>query len=126
MVREAAANAAEDRRRAEMAEARNLADQLAYQAEKALADAGARVPAEVRSDIERKVQAVRDALASNDADGMRRAAEELQASMSRIGEAVHAGTPAGGGASGNGSASPGTGQGPGSADDIVDAEFTEV
>jgi molecular chaperone DnaK len=126
MVKEAAANAAEDRRRAEMAEARNLADQLAYQAEKALTDAGDRVPAEVRSDIERKVQAVRDALNSNDANAMRRAAEELQASMSRIGEAVYAGAPPGGGGSGNGSASPGAGQGAGSADDVVDAEFKEV
>jgi molecular chaperone DnaK len=126
MVKEAAANAAEDRRRAEMAEARNLADQLAYQAEKALTDAGDRVPAEVRSDIERKVRAVRDALNSNDANAMRRAAEELQASMSRIGEAVYAGAPPGGGGSGNGSASPGAGQGAGSADDVVDAEFKEV
>jgi molecular chaperone DnaK len=126
MVKEAAANAAEDRRRAEMAEARNLADQLAYQAEKALTDAGDRVPAEVRSDIERRVQAVRDALNSNDANAMRRAAEELQASMSRIGEAVYAGAPPGGGGSGNGSASPGAGQGAGSADDVVDAEFKEV
>jgi molecular chaperone DnaK len=126
MVKEAAANAAEDRRRAEMAEARNLADQLAYHAEKALTDAGDRVPAEVRSDIERKVQAVRDALNSNDANAMRRAAEELQASMSRIGEAVYAGAPPGGGGSGNGSASPGAGQGAGSADDVVDAEFKEV
>jgi molecular chaperone DnaK len=126
MVKEAAANAAEDRRRAEMAEARNLADQLAYHAEKALTDAGDRVPAEVRSDIERRVQAVRDALNSNDANAMRRAAEELQASMSRIGEAVYAGAPPGGGGSGNGSASPGAGQGAGSADDVVDAEFKEV
>jgi molecular chaperone DnaK len=126
MVKEAAANAAEDRRRAEMAEARNLADQLAYHAEKALTDAGDRVPAEVRSDIERRVQAVRDALNSNDANAMRRAAEELQASMSRMGEAVYAGAPPGGGGSGNGSASPGAGQGAGSADDVVDAEFKEV
>src|SRR3977135_977936 len=73
MVRDAAANAAEDRRRAEMAEARNLADHRAYQAEKALTDAGDRVPADVRSDVERKVQAVRDALNSNDASAMRRA-----------------------------------------------------
>jgi molecular chaperone DnaK len=84
------------------------------------------VPAEVRSDIERRVQAVRDALNSNDANAMRRAAEELQASMSRIGEAVYAGAPPGGGGSGNGSASPGAGQGAGSADDVVDAEFKEV
>jgi molecular chaperone DnaK len=125
MVREAEANAAEDRRRAEAAEARNTADQLAYQAEKALNDAGDRVPADVRSDIERKVQAVRDALAGNDVETMRRASADLQSSISRIGEAVYAGA-ATGGPSGNGASGGGGGQGAGSADDVVDAEFKEV
>jgi molecular chaperone DnaK len=125
MVREAEANAAEDRRRAETAEARNTADQLAYQAEKALSDAGDRVPADVRSDIERKVQAVRDALAGNDIEAMRRASVDLQSGISRIGEAVYAGA-ATGGPSGNGASGGGGGQGAGSTDDVVDAEFKEV
>jgi molecular chaperone DnaK len=125
MVREAEANAAEDRRRAEVAEARNTADQLAYQAEKALSDAGDRVPADVRSDIERKVQAVRDALAGNDIEAMRRATVDLQSGISRIGEAVYAGA-ATGGPSGNGASGGGGGQGAGSTDDVVDAEFKEV
>ncbi|HEY0409170.1 MAG TPA: Hsp70 family protein, partial [Candidatus Dormibacteraeota bacterium] len=125
MVREAEANAAEDRRRADAAEARNTADQLAYQAEKALTNAGDRVPADVRSDIERKVQAVRDALAGNDIEAMRRATLDLQSGISRIGEAVYAGA-ATGGPSGNGASGGGGGQGAGSTDDVVDAEFKEV
>ena len=64
MVKEAEVHADEDRKRAESVETRNRADQLAYQAEKALADAGDKVPAELRTDIEAKVKAVRDAIAT--------------------------------------------------------------
>jgi molecular chaperone DnaK len=126
MVREAEANAAEDRRRAEAVEARNQADQLAYQAEKALRDAGDKVPADVRADIEGRIKAVRDAIAANDIEAMRRAMADLQANLSRIGEAVYAGTaPSGGGPGGNGAGGGGA-QGSGAQDEVVDAEFREV
>jgi molecular chaperone DnaK len=124
MIREAEANAEEDRRRAEAVEARNQADQLAYQAEKALKDAGEKVPGDVRTDIEAKVRAVRDAIAGNDVAAMRRTGSDLQASLSRIGEAVYAGTDAGR-SSGNGAGGGGA-QGSETADDVVDAEFKEV
>ncbi len=62
MVKEAEANADEDRKRAEGIEIKNRGENLAYQAEKALTDAGDKVPADVRSDIEAKVKAVRDAI----------------------------------------------------------------
>jgi molecular chaperone DnaK len=124
MIREAEAHAEEDRRRAEAVEARNQADQLAYQAEKALQDAGGKVPADVRTDIETRVRAVRDAIAGNDVDAMRRTSADLQGSMSRIGEAVYAGAGEGR-SSGNGATGGGT-QGSGTADDVVDAEFKEV
>jgi molecular chaperone DnaK len=124
MIREAEAHAEEDRRRAEAVEARNQADQLAYQAEKALKDAGEKVPGDVRTDIEAKVRAVRDAIAGNDVAAMRRTGSDLQASLSRIGEAVYAGTDAGR-SSGNGAGGGGA-QGSETADDVVDAEFKEV
>jgi molecular chaperone DnaK len=124
MIREAEAHAEEDRRRAEAVEARNQADQLAYQAEKALKDAGEKVPGDVRTDIEAKVRAVRDAIAGNDVAAMRRTGSDLQASLSRIGEAVYAGTGAGR-SSGNGAGGGGA-QGSETADDVVDAEFKEV
>jgi molecular chaperone DnaK len=124
MIREAEAHAEEDRRRAEAVEARNQADQLAYQAEKALQDAGGKVPADVRTDIETRVRAVRDAIAGNDVDAMRRTSADLQGSMSRIGEAVYAG--AGEGRSSGNGATGGGAQGSGTADDVVDAEFKEV
>jgi molecular chaperone DnaK len=135
MVKEAEVHADEDRKRAESVETRNRADALAYQAEKALADAGDKVPAELRTDIEAKVKAVRDAIASNDADAMKRAHDDLAASIQKIGEAVYAQTQqaqpatgephAGNGDGGAPHNGEGAGEGAG-ADDVVDAEFKEV
>jgi molecular chaperone DnaK len=124
MVKEAEAHAEEDRQRAETVETRNRAESLAYQAEKALADAGDKVPADVRTDLETRIKAVRDAIAANDTEAIRRAQDELQANIGKIGEAVYAqaGTPEpppGNGTSGE------SGQGSGG-EDVVDAEFKEV
>ena len=93
------------------------------------------MPAELRTDIETKVKAVRDAIASNDMDAVKRAHDDLAASIQKIGEAVYAQTQqaqpgAGEPHAGNGDggapdtgAESGTGEG---ADDVVDAEFKEV
>jgi molecular chaperone DnaK len=123
MVKEAEAHAEEDRRRAEAIEARNRAETVAHQAERALADAADRVPVDVRSDVESKVRAVRDAVASNDVERMRRTAGELEQVLPRIGEAVYAAAAARTAQpdeSGGGRAQPSRG------DDIVDADFREV
>jgi molecular chaperone DnaK len=130
MVREAESHAEEDRQHAETVEVRNRADHLAYQAEKALADAGDKVPADVRSDIETKITAVRDAIGSNDSAAIQRAHDDLQASIQKIGEAVYAQSQAGGGATppgdGSGNGTPPEQAGTPSGDDVVDAEFKEV
>ncbi|HEY2703512.1 MAG TPA: molecular chaperone DnaK [Candidatus Dormibacteraeota bacterium] len=134
MVKEAEANAEADRKRAEAVETRNHADQLAYQAEKALKDAGDKVPAELRTDIEGKVKAIRDAIAANDNDAIKRTHDDLQASISKIGEAVYAqaGPPPSDGP-GNGSPDGGAptagdrgAHGAHGGEDVVDAEFKEV
>jgi molecular chaperone DnaK len=126
MVKEAEANADEDRKRAEGIEIKNRGENLAYQAEKALTDAGDKVPADVRSDIEAKVKAVRDAVGSGDNDAIKRATDDLQGSIQKIGEAVYAqaGAPTDGGPNG----SPGDAQegAPPAGEDVVDAEFKEV
>ncbi len=133
MVKEAESHADEDRRRAEAIELKNRAERLAHQAEKALADAGDKVPGDLRTDIEGKVAAVREAVAKNDDDAIKSAHDALQASIQRIGEAVYASSAGGGG----GGAAPGPDGGPPPAsegapggtpggDDVVDAEFKEV
>ncbi len=127
MVKEAEANADEDRKRAEGIEIKNRGENLAYQAEKALTDAGDKVPADVRSDIEAKVKAVRDAIGTGDSDAIKRATDDLQGSIQKIGEAVYA--QAGASTDGGGSnGSPGGDQdaAPPAGEDVVDAEFKEV
>jgi molecular chaperone DnaK len=131
MVKEAESHADEDRKRAETVELRNRAEHLAYQAEKALSDAGEKVPADVRTDIETKVKAVRDAIATNDSAAIQTAHDDLAASIQKIGEAVYSQPQSGEPGSGDGASSNGTppesGAGAGAGgDDVVDAEFKEV
>ncbi|HEV2011944.1 MAG TPA: Hsp70 family protein, partial [Candidatus Limnocylindria bacterium] len=89
LVRDAQAHAEEDRRNRERIETRNEADNLAYQSEKALRDAGDKVPADVKSDVEEKVAAVRDALKTDDTEKIRSAADALRQSSTKIGEAMY-------------------------------------
>jgi len=88
MVREAKEHEAEDRRRKNEVEQRNQADTLAYQAEKTLRDLGDKVPEDVRTDIEAKVKAVREALEGQDISLIERRKNELSQAMQKVGEAA--------------------------------------
>ena len=89
LVREAQAHAEEDRRRKESVEARNQADTLAYQTEKALRDAGDKVPADVRSEVEAKIKDVRSALEGQDVARINSAAQALAQSAQKIGQYMY-------------------------------------
>ncbi len=89
LVRDAQTHAEEDRRRKETVEARNLGDTLAYQTEKALKDAGDKVPADVRSEVEAKIKDVRSALEGNDVARIKSATEALGQSAQRIGQYMY-------------------------------------
>ena len=89
LVKDAQSHAEEDRRNRERIETRNEADNLAYQAEKALKDAGDKVPADVKSDVEEKIAAVRDVLKTDDTEKIKSAAEALRQSSTKIGEAMY-------------------------------------
>jgi molecular chaperone DnaK len=86
---EAEQHAEEDRQRREEVELRNQADSLAYTAEKALREAGDKVPADVKSEVEAKVKAAREALAGQDANALRGTVAELSESMQKIGAAMY-------------------------------------
>jgi molecular chaperone DnaK len=118
MVREASSNAAEDKRRRELAEVRNQADSLVYQTERTLSEAGDRATPETRAAIDRSLERVKDALKTDDSARIKSAAEELQDTLHRFSETIYqpAGATAGGPA---GSSEPGH-SGP---DDVIDAEF---
>ncbi len=89
LVKEAEAHAEEDRRKRQEIETRNLADSLAYNAEKTLREHADKIPADLKADVEGKVSQLRSAIQSNDIQKIRRAMEELQVSLQRIGSTVY-------------------------------------
>ncbi len=94
MKKDAELHAEEDKKKREQADMRNTADTLMYTAEKALRDAGDKVPAEVRTEIEAKIVAVRGVKDGTDIDAIRRASEDLSLSLQKIGEAMYKDNPA--------------------------------
>ncbi|HVV15470.1 MAG TPA: molecular chaperone DnaK [Candidatus Paceibacterota bacterium] len=88
MKKDAEANAASDKQKMEIAEARNQAEQLVYGAKKALADNKGKVPAELEASINEKIAAVEGKKGSDDAAALKSAAEELSKELSKVYEAV--------------------------------------
>jgi molecular chaperone DnaK len=124
MVREAEQNAAEDRRRRELVEARNTADASIYAAEKQIQEHGARAGAAERAAVEQAVARLREALSSDDLGRLRQGIEALSRALTSFGESIHRAAGAGGGGPASGEA-PGT-ERPAGDDNIVDAEFEDV
>ncbi len=128
MKTEADSYAEEDRHRREEVEIRNQADSLAYTAEKTIHDAGDKLPADIRADIEARVKDVRDALAAEaNADTIRSALAALSESLQKAGAAVYGQGEPGGPEAGpppEGEA-PGEGEGP-AEEGTVEGEFREV
>ena len=126
LVKDAAAHADEDKRNRERIEVRNDADNLAYQSEKALKDAGDKVPADIKGDVETKIAAVRDAMKGDDTDTIKSATEALRASAQKIGEAMYAADQAAASSSASASAEPeGNDRGSAKKEDTIEGEFTE-
>ena len=78
MVEEAKSHEVEDKKRKEIADARNSGDSLAYQAEKTLNDLGEKVPEDDRERIEGKVKELREALEGDDVERIKQLSEEVQ------------------------------------------------
>lgn len=77
MQKEAEAHAEDDRKAKESIELRNNADNLAYQCEKQLKELGDKLDGATKADIEKSIEAVREALKGNDTDAIKRAHDEL-------------------------------------------------
>jgi molecular chaperone DnaK len=89
MRQDAEAHADEDRKRKELIEARNQADNTAYAAEKALKEFGDKVPVDVKSEIETKVAEVRSKAQGDDVAAMKSATEALGQAIQKIGASVY-------------------------------------
>jgi len=123
MVQEAKRHEAEDRRRKELVEARNEADSVLYQTEKALRELGDKVPATDRGRIEGLVSDLKSAVQTEDTARIRQLTEQLQQAAYALGQQMYAGQQPGGGPTGGPSG--GAAGGPGG-EDVVDGEFREA
>ena len=121
MVREAREHEAEDRRRRELVEARNTADQLAYQTEKTLRELGDKVPAGERESIQRKINDLRQAAQGDDTEKIRRLTEELQNAFHAISQQLYAQQAQSTTSSGGNGRSSSSGEG-----EVVEGEFREA
>jgi molecular chaperone DnaK len=89
MQKEAEMHASEDAKRREDIEAKNTADTMAYQAEKTLRDNKDKIPADLNSEVEGKIAAVKEALKGTDTGAIKSATQALNQSMQKIGEAIY-------------------------------------
>ncbi len=115
MVKDAEANAEEDKRRQEQVEAKNQLDSLAYSTEQTVADLGDKVPADMKSEADAAVAEAKKALEGDDVDAIRAASEKLQQVGHRLAEVVYSNVQT------EEQASDGSGD-----DDVVDADYEVV
>jgi len=122
MVNDAESHADEDRRQRELAEARNIGENAAYNSEKQLGELGDKIDEASKSEIEDKIKAVRESLESEDAEQIKARTDELQAAFHKVSEQVYQAAQAeaqAAGASGDGAA-PG-----GDDEEVIDAEVVD-
>jgi molecular chaperone DnaK len=114
MVKDAEANAAEDKKRREAVDAKNHADALVHSTEKALAEHGSKVAESERRAIEDAVSDLKEALKGDDAESIKAKTNTLAQTSMKLGEAMYKQQAESDAAK------------DAAKDDVVDAEFTEV
>jgi molecular chaperone DnaK len=114
MVKDAEANAAEDKKRREAVDAKNHADALVHSTEKALAEHGSKVQESERRAIEDAVSDLKEALKGDDAEAIKAKTNTLAQASMKLGEAMYKQQAEADAAK------------DAAKDDVVDAEFTEV
>jgi molecular chaperone DnaK len=124
MVKDAEEHAADDKKRKELVEARNMADSLIYTTEKSLKDYGEKIGSAEKTAIEGDLAALKEAMTSDDPAAIKAKTEALSQSSMKLGEAMYKASQEA--ASGE-TAAPGDGAAAGGkGEDVVDADFEEV
>ena len=118
MVRDAEANAANDKAKRESVETRNQAEAMVHDVEKNLKEHGDKLPAADKGEAEAAVAAVKSALEGTDTAALKSASERLTAASMKIGEAVYKAQ--------SEAPAPGAAEAKPADDNVVDAEFEEV
>ena len=127
MTRDAESHAEEDRRRRELIDARNKADQMIWQLEKLLKDSGDKLSEGDKAPIQSAIERVKQAASGDDVSAINRAISDLEQASHAMAQHLYRSQ----GGAGGGAGGPGAGPGPGPAgdgqgkgkEDVIDAEF---
>ena len=126
MIHHAREHEAEDRRRKELIEARNLADNIVYQTEKALKELGEKVPEGERQNIQSKINSLQQEMTGEDTAKIKRLVDELQNAFHALSQQLYAQQ----GQQTTGFSSSGNGNGhqsrPDDEGEVVEGEFREA
>src|SRR6266540_2481778 len=124
MVKEAESHAAEDRGKREEVELRNQADHMIHQAEKIIKDNEARIPEDVKSEVNTKLEDLKTAAKGSDAKDLQRKMDDFNEALQKIGQHIYQGA---GAAAPSGSSEDGApADEKKKEEDVVDADYREV
>src|SRR6184192_3397825 len=126
MVKDAESHAEEDKKRKAQVEAKNHAEALLHATEKALSEHGSKVGEGERRAIENAIADLKEALKGDDADAITAKTNALAQASMKLGEAMYKQAQEGAAAAGEPGGAAREGEASGKAEDVVDAEFTEV
>jgi molecular chaperone DnaK len=119
---EADLHRAEDEEKRALVESRNVADSLAYSAEKTLRDNADKISDDLKTRVQEKIDAVRESLKGEDAGTIQEATDALSTAMQEIGQAVYGASAGSDGATGPSADGDDAGEPAGT----VEGEFREV
>jgi molecular chaperone DnaK len=125
MVKDAEAHAEEDRRQRELAEARNVAENAAYQAEKQVAELGEQLSGDDKQEIEKAIADVKAVLDSSDVNEIKAKTDAMQAAFHKVSEQIYQQAAAQQPQSGDGAGTEASGNGAGAEEEVVDAEVVD-
>ena len=125
-VKEAEQYAAEDKKKREEVDIRNGADQMVFQTEKAMGEFGDKVSESEKTEVNAKLEALKEALKGSDIEAIKAKQEDLQKAFYAISEKVYKDAAAAGQAAGPDMGGQPAGGGNGGDDNVVDAEYKEV
>jgi molecular chaperone DnaK len=129
MVKEAELHSSEDRAKREEVELRNQADHMIHQAEKVIKDNADKIPDDLKTEVNTKLEALKSAAKGSDANALKRQMDEFNEALQKIGQHIYQGAGAGGGASSASAESDGHDGGENAKkkdEDVVDADYREV
>jgi molecular chaperone DnaK len=125
MIKDAEAHAAEDRRQRELAEARNVAENAAYQAEKQVAELGDQLSGSDKEEIERAISEVKSVLESSDAEEIKAKTDALQAAFHKVSEQIYQQAAQQQSTAADGAGTTASENGAGTEEEVVDAEVVD-